>query len=153
VLVLDREADWATATTALSRIGYDRFAGFLQPGMSTWVERALPIDSVEQVGVRELHRRLQNGTNIQVLDVRTQQEFDGEKIAGAMNVMLGDLPAALSTLNLDRSRPVAAVCGSGYRSSIATSVLQRHGFTDVWNVLGGMTAWHEAGLPVSRNGR
>ncbi len=152
VLVLDRDGDWAGATTALSRIGYERFAGYLQPGMSTWVERALPIESVEQVGVRELHRRIENGNGIQVLDVRTQQEVDGGRIAGAKHVMLGDLPASIGKLGLNPRQPVAAVCGSGYRSSVATSLLQRHGISEVWNVLGGMTAWNEAGLPVSRNG-
>jgi hydroxyacylglutathione hydrolase len=152
VLVLDREADWHTATTSLLRIGYDRFAGYLQPGMSTWVERALPIEAVEQVPVRELSRRLSERKDVQVLDVRTDAEFSSGHIANAENVMLGDLPKRLDQLGFTPERPVAAVCGSGYRSSIATSLLQQRGFVDVWNVLGGMAAWQEAGLVTTKNG-
>jgi 3-mercaptopyruvate sulfurtransferase SseA len=44
---------------------------------------------------------------------------------------------------------VAVLCGSGYRSSIGASLLQQRGFREVWNVLGGMTAWREAGLPIT----
>jgi hydroxyacylglutathione hydrolase len=69
-------------------------------------------------------------------------------IERAVHLPLGDLPRALDTLPLDRTRPVAVVCGSGYRSSIATSLLKGHGVATVWNVLGGMTAWKEAGYPT-----
>ena len=47
-----------------------------------------------------------------------------------------------------RDRPVGVVCGSGYRASIAASFLQREGYRDVTNILGGMTAWKAAELPT-----
>ena len=50
-----------------------------------------------------------------------------------------------------RDRPVAVVCGSGYRASIAASFLKRDGYEDVANVLGGMTAWKAAGLPTVKD--
>ncbi len=65
--------------------------------------------------------------------------------------MLGDLPNGLvrpDHFGLNPERPVAAVCGSGYRSSIATSLLKERGFKEAWNIVGGMTAWKEAGLPT-----
>jgi hydroxyacylglutathione hydrolase len=151
VLVLDREDDWEPVTTGLLRIGYERVAGYLEPGMSAWVERALPVERVEQVSVRELSCCLEEGRGIQVLDVRTEGEFSEGHIEGALHLMLGDLPTGLDGLELRRDRPVAAVCGSGYRSSIASSLLQQRGFGTVWNVLGGMTAWRQAALPISTN--
>jgi hydroxyacylglutathione hydrolase len=46
-------------------------------------------------------------------------------------------------------RAVAVVCGSGYRASIAASFLKRAGREEVSNVIGGMTAWANADLPLS----
>jgi 3-mercaptopyruvate sulfurtransferase SseA len=60
------------------------------------------------------------------------------------------MPAQLDDLHLDPTRPVIVVCGSGYRSSITSSLLQQRGYQEVWNTLGGMTAWQEAGLPTVR---
>jgi hydroxyacylglutathione hydrolase len=51
--------------------------------------------------------------------------------------------------DIPRERPVAAICGSGYRSSVAASVLQRRGHGKVFNVLGGMTGWKAEDLPVT----
>jgi hydroxyacylglutathione hydrolase len=45
---------------------------------------------------------------------------------------------------------VAAICGSGYRSSVAASVLKRRGHEEVYNVLGGMTGWEAEALPIAR---
>jgi hydroxyacylglutathione hydrolase len=116
--------------------------------MSSWVEHGLPVERVEQLTVHELQRRLAERPDAQVLDVRLDGEWQGGHIDRATHLMLGDLPKGLDALGLDRERPIAAVCGSGYRSSIATSLLQRHGFKEVWNTLGGMTAWKEASLPT-----
>jgi hydroxyacylglutathione hydrolase len=49
---------------------------------------------------------------------------------------------------IDRERPIAVHCKSGYRSSIASSLLKRAGYTEVMNVIGGMDAWNACGLPV-----
>ena len=47
---------------------------------------------------------------------------------------------------LNPAQPLAVICGSGQRSTIASSLLQRHGFTQLFNVVGGMEAWDEAGF-------
>ena len=56
---------------------------------------------------------------------------------------------ARSADSLDRARPVAAMCAGGYRSSIATSVLERLGFRKIINVVGGMAAWSGAKYEVA----
>jgi hydroxyacylglutathione hydrolase len=112
------------------------------------VEHGLPVERVEQLSVHELYRRLVENAAVQVLDVRMDSEWQEGHIEDALHQMLGDLPTRLDSLGLQPARPVAVVCGSGYRSSIATSLLKRHGFRAVWDVLGGMTAWSEAGYPV-----
>jgi hydroxyacylglutathione hydrolase len=151
VLVLEREEDWEPVTTALLRIGYEKLAGYLQFGIDSWVEQGLPVERVEQLSVDQLERRRQEDPQLQVLDVRTESEWLSGHIPGAVHAALGSqLPAGIQQLGLDPARPIAAVCGSGYRSSIATSLLLQQGFTTVLNTLGGMTAWKEARLPVEQ---
>jgi len=151
LLVLERETDWQDVTTALQRIGYGRFAGYLQGGMAAWTEAGLPTESVEQRGVHDIERLRTTTTDLQILDVRTDSEWAEGHIPGALRAALGaELPAQLETLALDRARPVAVVCGTGYRSSIATSLLKQRGFPSVLNTLGGMAAWQTASLPLER---
>lgn len=149
ILVLERESDWEAVTTALARVGFEKFAGFLRSGMSAWNEAGLPVERVEQLSVTELEQ-MRADRSLQVLDVRTDAEWQEGHVPGAVHAPLGSsLPGDLSRLRLDSARPLAVICGSGYRSSIATSLLQQHGFTTVLNTLGGMTAWQEMGLPLA----
>ena len=80
------------------------------------------------------------------MDVRQPGEWDQGHIDGAM---LKPLPKLVESLEgLDRERTVAVHCKSGYRSSIAASLLQREGFREVVNIIGGFDAWKACGLPV-----
>lgn len=146
ILVLQHEDQWDEAVTALGRIGYQKVAGYLRGGMAAWVERALPLAQVPQWTVQELNQNRQRD-DLLVLDVRTDAEWDGGHVPGALHVQLGDLPDRVA--DLDPRRPTAVICGSGYRSSAGTSILQREGFTQVYNTLGGMTAWTASHLPES----
>jgi rhodanese-related sulfurtransferase len=67
-------------------------------------------------------------------------------IDGSISLPLSRLEAQLGELPLDR--PLLVYCAGGYRSSIAASLLRRHGAKDVTELAGGMTAWETAGLPV-----
>ena len=82
-----------------------------------------------------------------VIDVRTQAERAQHSIEGSVHQPLNGLRAA--TLGVPKKRPLVVFCAGGYRSSIAASLLQREGFTNVSELAGGMTAWESAGLPVS----
>ena len=149
VLVLERESDWDTVIAALARIGYERILGFLQGGMESWVGAGLPIERVEQLSATELDLLRQDRPEMQILDVRTDAEWAEGHIPGARHAPLGSsFPATVPELGLDATRPVAVVCGSGYRSSIAASLLQQRGFVRALNLLGGMDAWKQAGLPL-----
>src|SRR5262249_59023368 len=99
------------------------------------------------IRVDELSRRIAAGEAAQVLDVRRPGEWNAGHIAQASHRPLHELEA--HARELDRSSPVAIICASGFRSSIATSLLERAGFPRVTNVVGGMNAWHAASLPTS----
>lgn len=81
-----------------------------------------------------------------VLDVRTPAEWRTGHIEGARHIELANLLRSLP--EIPRDTPLAAICGSGYRASIAASLLRRAGYSDVANIQGGMQAWREAKLPV-----
>jgi hydroxyacylglutathione hydrolase len=121
---------------ALLRVGLDRIAGYLHHGIASWIESGLPFSHIIQISVCEV--RLRPG-NLFVLDVRSPEEWRAGHIENASHIALGNLPQHLH--ELPKHQPIVTVCGSGYRSSIAASLLQRHGFTNVSSMNGGMGAW------------
>jgi hydroxyacylglutathione hydrolase len=83
-----------------------------------------------------------------IIDVRRTAEWDEGHVPGARHIYLGDLAAR--TEDLARDTPIALHCQGSTRASIAASVLQANGFTNVANLTGGYRAWTAAGLPVER---
>lgn len=146
VLVVDGPKDVWPVTWDLLRIGYPAPVGWLAGGMMAWRTAALELDRLPQITVHELRRRLAGG-EVDVLDVRQPAEWAGGHVEGATFVTGGDLPRRLDELPRT-DRPLAVVCGSGYRSSVSASLLDARTDLDVINVLGGMSAWHAAGFPT-----
>jgi hydroxyacylglutathione hydrolase len=146
VLVLERESDWEEVTTTLGRIGYEQVMGYLSGGIEAWQLLGLPLARIEQIDVQELDRRRQVTSDLQIVDVRMEGEWESGHIPGATFLPLTDVPSRAS--EIDPDRPTAVICGSGYRSSIASAFLERRGVLQIANVLGGMSAWNEAGLPT-----
>jgi len=116
--------------------------------MMAWRTAANPIEFLPQSTVWELSDRLQKSHDLIVLDVRQPGEWNAGHIEGAVHITGAELPRRINEVPKDR--PVATICGSGYRSSVVASLLLHHGHTQVSNVLGGMTAWKAAGLPTSQ---
>lgn len=146
VLVVDRPDDVREAAVHLLRIGYDPPVGWLRGGVRAWKEQGRPVRTIPAVEVGRLRDLLERG-EVDVLDVRQPAEWRGGRIEGARFITGAELPARLD--EVPRDRPVAVVCGSGYRSSVCASLLARVG-AEVVNVAGGMGAWRRAGLPVAR---
>ena len=144
LLVLDRPSDLWDATWQLLRIGYDVPVGWLAGGMMAWRTAARPLEAITQITVHELAAQLRAG-RVAVLDVRQPAEWAEGHIAGATFISGSELPSRLDAVPAGVT--VATVCGSGYRSSVASSRLAAHD-REVVNVLGGMTAWHRARYPT-----
>jgi hydroxyacylglutathione hydrolase len=145
VLVVDRPEDVGTVTWDLLRIGYDPPIGWLAGGMTAWRAGAGPLERLPQISVGELHDRVQ-AEEVNVLDVRQPAEWSAGHVPGAAFITGAELPARLG--RVPRGRPLAVTCSTGYRSSVAASLLAAHQDEPVLNVLGGMTAWQAAGHPV-----
>lgn len=107
---------------------------------------------VSMISVSELERRLNNGQDIVVLDVRSLAEYVGElgHIAGSRNIPVEELQQRLGELDGDRQRPIMLVCRTERRSAKAVELLNQVGFTDVAVLRGGMLQWNGTGLPVER---
>lgn len=150
LIVPDDPADVPEVVTHLIRVGFDDVQGYLEGGLADWENQGYGLGRLETISVHDLADRLKaTGGRPFVLDVRTDSEWDGGHIEGAHHVHGGTLEERYA--EVPRDRPVAVVCGSGYRASIASSFLKREGYTDVANVLGGMAAWKAAGLPTTKD--
>ncbi|WP_027482207.1 MBL fold metallo-hydrolase [Deinococcus pimensis] len=132
----------------LTRLGLEGVCGYLRGGMRAWVEAGLPIRSSHPMSVHDLRSALDAEDDLQLLDVRRDDEWQGGHLPRARHAFLGRLWQDLPGLSLDPERPLAVYCGSGYRSSMAASLLERQGFREVYNVLGSVTAWRAAGYPL-----
>ena len=147
LLAGDASTNHEEARRSLIRVGLDDIRGHLKGGVTSWIEAGLPQAHVPQISVEELHRR----SGAAVLDVRSQGEWNSGHIEHAQHIQAGDVPHRIG--ELPRNQPLHVICGTGYRSSITTSVLKREGFKDVVNVVGGMTAWNRAKLPTTTGER
>ena len=122
-------------------------AGYLAGGILEWHGAGMPLATIEQISVEELDARVREGSAGRVLDVRRPGEWQAGHIPQATHAPLNTLAQSAATLPKDQ--PVAAICAGGFRSSIATSILEQQGFTKVTNVVGGMAAWKNANLEVA----
>ncbi len=146
ILVLHDKQDLWDVCWQLLRIGYDLPMGWLSGGMMAWSTAANPLETLTQWTVEELNQRLKHDSPL-VLDVRQPGEWNVGHIKSAMHITGAELPHRMNEVPKDR--PVATICGSGYRSSVAASLLLRDGRKQVYNVFGGMAGWKAAGLALS----
>jgi molybdopterin/thiamine biosynthesis adenylyltransferase/rhodanese-related sulfurtransferase len=116
-------------------IDYDEFCG-----MKPEAGSRKPEDTMPEITPLELAERLRAG-DIDLIDVREPHEWDIAHIPGARLIPLGNLPAAVPSL--DRTRDIVVQCRSGARSGRAVRLLQAAGFTRVRNLAGGILRWSD----------
>jgi rhodanese-related sulfurtransferase len=85
-----------------------------------------------------------------VVDVRETAEWSGGHIPNARHIAMGHLEKHLSEIEKFKDKPVIVVCASGNRSATACGLLKKAGFEQVFNLTGGLGAWGEAGLPMTK---
>ena len=140
------------AAMRLGRIGFDHVVGYLQDGLQSLASRPDLTASTERVSAQTAAARVTPAEAVSgcatplTVDVRAPHEREHKRIRGSVSLPLNHLGERLAELPADR--PLLVYCAGGYRSSIAASLLQRHGFTQVSEIAGGSTAWEAAKLPV-----
>jgi rhodanese-related sulfurtransferase len=83
-----------------------------------------------------------------ILDVRTPEEFNAGHIANAININVADSNFSSEVSKLDKNATVAVYCRSANRSAVATNEMAELGFTDMYDMQGGIIDWEAAGGPV-----
>jgi rhodanese-related sulfurtransferase len=116
-------------------IDYDQFCGIRGQ------EAPAPAATTQasEITAEELHRRLQKGDEVFILDVRNPEEYQICKIAGSTLLPLPALPQRFG--ELDRNREIVVHCKSGMRSAKAIQFLRQQGFTKLINLKGGIISW------------
>jgi hydroxyacylglutathione hydrolase len=134
--------------THLLRVGFDDVQAYLDDGIDAWQNLGYEVAQLQTLTVRDLAAQLKLPASQQpfVLDVRTENEWNAAHLDGAHHIHGGLLQERYNEIPKDR--PIAVICGTGYRASIAASFLQHEGYPSVANVLGGVSGWCGAGLPV-----
>src|SRR5260370_808149 len=117
LLVLEEDDDLEKILRLFVRTGYTKFTGYLIGGMKAWHGSGFPFERIGQMSVHELNERK---SSLQVVHVRSPGAWQKGHIPGAHHIFTPELGNRAS--ELDRNKPTAIYCGSGYRSSIATSI-------------------------------
>lgn len=138
----------AEAAMRLGRIGFDHVAGYLDGGMAALEVRPDLVRRTERIDAASLAERLAGPEPPLILDVRTDPERQAERIPGSVHIPLAHLRERLHDLPRG-PRPTVVHCQSGYRSSIAASLLEQHGFAGVSDLVGGLAAWKASRLPTA----
>jgi hydroxyacylglutathione hydrolase len=141
------DSDGQRAVLLAQAVGLRKLGGFLHGGMTAWREEGKPAVRIERIQLAELKERHDAGEEIQIIDVREPDEYEERHISGSVLAPWHDIdgiPAGIA-----KTKPMAAVCGSGKRAATAASLLSRFGAEEVIHVIGGGVGdWAELGGKV-----
>lgn len=133
------------ARTRLARIGFDNVLGALEEPVRVFFTRPDLAERQSRLSVEALAERIASVKDLVLIDVRNEGEVEFGTLPGARNI---PLPTLLQTIHeLDWDAPTIVFCAGGYRSSIASSLLRSHGFTDTSDLIGGYGAWAASNIP------
>ena len=146
LLIVNTKDDLTYTAISLARLGFDNIIGYLGKGLSSWLKAGNPKESSGSLSVHELKEKIVDGEKLILLDVRTQDEWDKGRIADSKRIYVGLLEKRIQ--EVPTRSPVVIICKSGNRSSLAASILLRDGRKKIFNLLGGITAWQNAGYKI-----
>jgi hydroxyacylglutathione hydrolase len=134
------------AQKAFATVGIHNIQGSLKGGINAFVESGEDFEDIAQVSVQFLEDMLDAGENIILIDVRSESEYKEAHIKQARHFYLGTLKEQMHKISKDEDAEVYVICGGGFRSSLACSILKAGGYSYVYNVMGGMNAWKKLGF-------
>jgi hydroxyacylglutathione hydrolase len=146
LLIVENFVDLKKAYKYLLRLGYDNIKGYLVGGIIAWYSNNYPTETVGMITADTLKEMLDTDQDFFLIDVRGTLELKEGYIEQANKIYVGELENKLNTIPKDKK--IVTVCGNGARASMATSILKRNGYKEVYNVLGSMKAWYKANYPI-----
>ena len=129
----------------LARVGYDNAIGYLKGGFESWKKEKREVDSIETIDAKAFSKAYTKKAN--VLDVRKPGEFAGEHVETAQNFALDFINKNMSEVS--KNKKYYLHCRSGYRSTVAASILKARGFEKLINVHAKFEDLASAGIPTS----
>ncbi len=153
IVIIAEPGKEEAAAVRLGRIGFDHVAGYLKGGLQALRAQPEQFQASTRIEAATLAEQLASADPPAVLDVRTEKEWLEKRIEGSLHIPLNQLQERIA--DVPRDRLVAVHCASGYRSSIAVSLLERDNRGTYADLIGGIAAWEAARLPTvpSRSGR
>ena len=146
-MVLEDQCHLERTVRYLIRVGYDQIVGYLKGGTEDWYNAGLPIESLPLLSVYRLKDKIDRGEELLVLDTRGKEEWDAGHIEGTLHIYVGHLEQRLDEVPRDKS--VVVFCNVGHLASLASSIMLRAGYQEIYTVLGSMKAWVAAGFPTN----
>jgi hydroxyacylglutathione hydrolase len=147
IVVIADPGQESESALRLGRIGLDTVIGYLDGGFRSVDARPELIVRTERITPELAAERLTGVPRPMLVDVRTPAERAAKQIAGSVSIPCQQLTERLGELPHDT--PILIYCAGGYRSSLAASLMQRAGITQVSEIAGGIAAWEAAQLPMA----
>jgi glyoxylase-like metal-dependent hydrolase (beta-lactamase superfamily II)/rhodanese-related sulfurtransferase len=139
VVVAASEEKAREAVMRLARVGLENVIGVMQDDLDSWRASGGDVVAMPRITASDLSACL---SSTGVLDVRRRPEYAGGHVPGSINIPLDELPSRLD--EVPRESSLAVICASGYRSTIAASILERNGIPPI-DVAGGTQGWIASG--------
>ncbi len=134
MLIVAPEGREEETVKRLARVGYDNAIGYLQGGMKAWEAAGMEVDKITTINVDTFAATYADKADINILDVRKPSEWEGEHIEGSQNFPLDFINEHMSEISRDNQ--YFTHCRSGYRSTVAASILKSRGYDNLMNVHG-----------------
>lgn len=147
VLIVGHRDMLEEARMRLARVGIEELTGHLQDGITGWKSAGFALARLPQMTVQDLSRRL-GDPGLKIIDVRRAGEWEASHLENAQLWPLDRFREGFPPV--DKAAEIAVHCKSGYRSTIACSLLMRDGYKNVANVSGGFDTWEAAHLPIMK---
>ncbi len=145
ILIVAPKGKNKEAVKRLARVGYDNAIGYLKGGFDSWKKEKREIDKIETINVKKFVKEYSKKLNI--VDVRKPTEFITGQVEKALNLPLGDISGNMSEIS--KKKKYYVHCRSGYRSTIATSILKARGYDKLINIQGKFDDISASKIPTS----
>ncbi|MHA7825818.1 MBL fold metallo-hydrolase [Chryseobacterium arthrosphaerae] len=146
ILLVTEKGDEEEAVTRLSRVGFDHVLGFLKGGFEAWVKAGKETNSVSRISAGQFEKEI-SGKEVKIIDIRRESEYIAEHIHEAYNKPLAYINEWIH--ELQPQEHFYMHCGSGYRSTMAASILQARGYRNFTEIEGGFKAIASTSVPKS----
>jgi rhodanese-related sulfurtransferase len=121
----------------------------LSGAMLAWPLVGRRFSKIQSIGTLRA-TQLINSQDALLLDIRETQEYEGGRLPNARHIPLSQLKERSGELAKWKNKPIVIYCNTGTRSGGAGSILEKEGFSEIYQLTGGFRAWKDANLPVQK---